>query len=40
MFAFEGGERLFVGLVLAGLGFLRLVGEAELVEEDLAELFR
>ena len=36
--AFEGGERLFVGLVLAGLGFLRLVGEAELVEEDFAEL--
>jgi hypothetical protein len=37
--AFEGGEGLFVGLVLAGLGFLRLVGEAELVEEDFAELF-
>ncbi len=39
MFAFERGECLFVGLVLPGLGFLRLVGEAEFVEEDFAELF-
>ena len=39
VFAFERGERLLVGLVLAGLGFLRLVGEAEVVEEDFAELF-
>ena len=34
----EGRQGLLVGFELAGLGLLRLVGEAELVEEDLAEL--
>ena len=33
MFAFERGERLFVGLVLAGLGFLRFLDEIELIEK-------
>ena len=36
--AFERGERLLVGFVLAGLGLLRLVGETELVEEDFSQL--
>ena len=35
----EGGEGLLVGFVLAGFGFLGLVEELEVIEEDLAELF-
>lgn len=36
----EGGKGLLVGLVLAGFGFLGLFEELEVIEEDLAELFR
>ena len=34
----ERGERLLVGGILAGLGFLRVLAEGEFAEEDLAEL--
>ena len=36
----QGGEGLLVGFVLAGFGFLGLIQELEVIEEDLAELFR
>ena len=39
MLALKGAKRLLVSFVLAGLGFLRLVDEAEVVEEDFAKLF-
>ena len=38
MDAEEGGEGLFVGLVLAGGSFLGLVQQLQVIEEDLAEL--
>ena len=36
----ERGERLLVGRVLAGLGFLRVLHQRELAEEHLAQLAR
>lgn len=35
----EGEEGLFVGFELSGFGFFGFVGEVEVVEEDVAELF-
>jgi hypothetical protein len=40
MLPFQRRERLLVRLVLAGFGFLRLVRQAQLVEQDLAQLLR
>ena len=39
MLALKGAKRLLIGFVLTGLGFLRLVDEAEVVEKNFAELF-
>ena len=36
VFAFERGERLLVGFVLAGFGLLRLAGERKMVEQNFA----